>query len=102
MTDVAGTYAFAVSTPMGEQSGTFTVVPSADGSSFTGQLTGGMGSMEVQDGRIDGNVLTWTMQMTSPMPMKLEGEATVDGDAVNGKIKAGFMGSMPFTAARQG
>ena len=101
MSDVGGTYDFSISTPMGEQTGTFTVIPSADGTSFTGSLSGGMGSMDVQDGRIDGQVLSWTMQMTSPMPMKLDGEATVDGDSVAGKIKAGFMGSMPFTATRQ-
>ena len=41
------------------------------------------------------------MQLTSPMPMKLEGTAEVNGDDVTGRIKAGFMGSMPFTATRR-
>jgi hypothetical protein len=101
MSDVGGTYDFVVSSPMGEQTGTFTVVPSDDGSTFTGTLSGTLGSMEAEDGRIDGNVLTWTMQLTSPMPMKLEGTAEVNGDDVTGRIKAGFMGSMNFTATRQ-
>lgn len=101
MSDVGGTYDFVVNSPMGEQTGTFTVVPNADGTEFTGQLSGTLGSMEAENGKIDGDTLTWTMQLTSPMPMKLEGTAEVVGDSVTGKIKAGFMGSMDFTAHRQ-
>ncbi|RPF71999.1 hypothetical protein [Aurantiacibacter spongiae] len=98
---VAGKYDFVASTPMGEQSGTFTVVPGDDGESFTGSLEGGMGSMDVEDGTIDGDVLRWTMKMGMPMPMTLEGEAVIAGDTVSGTIKAGMMGTMPFTAERQ-
>lgn len=101
MSNVGGTYDFVVNSPMGEQTGTFTVVPSDDGTAFTGQLSGSLGTMAAEDGKIDGNTLTWKMKMTSPMPMTLEGTADVDGDAVTGKIKAGFMGSMGFTATRQ-
>lgn len=101
MSNVGGTYDFVANTPMGEQTGTFTVVPSEDGDSFTGQLSGGMGSMDVEDGVIDGDTLTWKMKMGLPMPMTLDCEATVDGDAVSGTIKAGIMGSMKFTAQKQ-
>lgn len=101
MSNVGGTYDFVANTPMGEQTGTFTVVPSDDGESFTGQLSGGMGSMEVENGTISGDTLTWQMKMGMPMPMTLDCEATVDGDAVSGTIKAGIMGSMGFTAQRQ-
>lgn len=101
MSNVGGTYDFVANTPMGEQTGTFTVVPSEDGDSFTGQLSGGMGSMDVEDGVIDGDTLTWKMKMGMPMPMTLDCEATVDGDAVSGTIKAGIMGSMKFTAQKQ-
>jgi hypothetical protein len=101
MSDVGGTYDFVAQTPMGEQTDTFTVVPSEDGTSFTGHLSGGMGSMDVDDGEISGNTLTWKMKMSMPMPMTLDGEATVDGDAVTGTISAMMMGKMPFTAQRQ-
>lgn len=99
---VGGTYDFVAQSPMGEQTGTFTVVPDESDDSFTGQLSGGMGSLEVENGVIDGNTLTWQMKMGLPMPMTLDCEATVDGDAVTGTIKAGMMGSMPFTAQRVG
>ncbi|WAT19115.1 hypothetical protein OZN62_05995 [Aurantiacibacter sp. MUD11] len=101
MSNVGGTYDFVANTPMGEQTGTFTVVPSEDGETFTGQLSGGMGSMDVQDGEIVGDKLTWKMKMGMPMPMTLDCEATVEGDAVTGKIKTPMFGAMDFTAQRQ-
>ena len=97
---VAGTYNVVTKTPMGDQSGTFTVV--VDGDSFTGSVTNPMGTMDVQDGKVSGNTLTWKMDMKVPMPMSLEGEASVDGDAISGNIKAGAFGSMALSGTRAG
>ncbi len=97
---VAGTYDCVTKTPMGDQKGKFTVV--VDGGSFTGGISGAMGDMEVRDGKVDGNRLTWKMDMKVPMPMELEGEATVDGDALTGSVKAGMFGSMALTGTRAG
>ena len=97
---VAGTYNVVTKTPMGDQNGTFTVV--VDGDSFTGSVSNPMGTMEVQDGKVSGNTLTWKMDMKVPMPMALEGEATVDGDAISGNIKAGAFGSMGMSGTRAG
>ena len=99
---VAGTYKTVVKSPMGDQSGTFTVVPGDDGSTFTGTMAGGMGQMDIENGKIDGNTLTWEMNMTVPMPMKLEAEATVDGDQMTGSVNAGAFGAMPLTGEREG
>ena len=97
---VAGTYKIVTKTPMGDQNGTFTV--NVDGDSFTGGVAGAMGSMEVSDGKVDGNTLTWKMDMKVPMPMTLECEATVDGDAITGNVKAGAFGSMALSGTREG
>lgn len=99
---VAGTYETVVKSPMGDQTGTFTVVPGDDGSTFTGSMAGAMGSMDVEDGKIDGNKLTWKMQMTVPMPMTLDCEATVEGDQLTGNVNAGAFGAMPLTGQRKG
>ncbi len=40
--------------------------------------------------------------MKVPMPMTLECEATVDGDAITGTIKAGAFGSMALAGNRAG
>ena len=95
---VAGTYDVTTRTPMGDQKGTFTVV--VDGSSFTGTVTNPMGTMEVTDGKVNGNTLTWKMDMKVPMPMTLDCEATIDGDALTGKVIAGAFGSMALSGTR--
>ena len=99
---VGGKYDCVTKTPMGDQKGAFTVTPGADGTTFTGALVGGLGTLEVKDGKIDGDTLTWKMDMTVPMPMTLEGTATVDGDQLTGSVNAGAFGAMPMTGQRQG
>ncbi len=96
---VAGTYECVTKTPMGEQKSDFTVV--VDGDTFTGSNVGAMGSMDVENGKVDGNKLTWSMKMTVPMPMTLEGEATVDGDTLTGGVKAGAFGTFPMNGTRK-
>jgi hypothetical protein len=100
MSNVAGSYDCVTKSPMGDQKSVFTV--NVDGDSFTGSNAGGMGSLDVENGKVDGNKLTWTMNMKVPMPMTLECEATVDGDALTGSIKAGPFGSMAMSGTRQG
>lgn len=100
MSNVAGAYDCVTKSPMGDQKSVFTV--NVDGDSFTGSNAGGMGSLDVENGKVDGNKLTWTMNMKVPMPMTLECEATVDGDTLTGSIKAGPFGSMAMTGTRQG
>ncbi len=97
---VAGTYECVTKTPMGDQKSDVTIV--VDGDTFTGTNAGAMGSMDMENGKVDGNKLTWTMKMTVPMPMTLEGEATVDGDAITGTVKAGAFGAFPLTGTRKG
>lgn len=102
MSNVGGTYDFMVDTPMGQQTGTMTVVPDASGTGFDGSITGSLGAMEISGGTISGNTLAWQMKMSMPLPMTLDCQATVDGDDVTGTIDAGMMGKMAMTATRQG
>jgi hypothetical protein len=97
---VAGTYDCLTKTPMGDQKSTFTV--NVDGDTFTGQNAGALGTMQVEDGKVDGNRITWKMNMTVPMPMTLDCEATIDGDQLTGKVNAGAFGAMPMTGTRTG
>lgn len=96
---VAGTYNTTVKSPMGDQAGTFTVEDNGDGT-FSGNMAGGMGSMDVEGGKVDGNTLTWKMNMVVPMPMTLECEATIDGDTLTGSVNAGAFGAMPVSGTR--
>ncbi len=96
---LSGSYTTTVKSPMGDQAGTFTIVDNGDGT-FSGNMAGGMGSMDVENGKVDGNTLTWEMNMTVPMPMKLECEATIEGDTLAGNVNAGAFGAMPVTGTK--
>ena len=94
---VAGQYDCVTKSPMGDQKSVLTV--NVDGDSWTGSNAGQMGALDITDGKVDGNTLTWTMDMKVPMPMKLEGTATVDGDTITGQIKAGAFGTMAMSGS---
>ncbi|MEY2942021.1 MAG: hypothetical protein RLY97_35 [Pseudomonadota bacterium] len=95
---VAGSYNISIKTPMGDQTALFTV--NVDGDSFSGSSVGAMGSMDVADGQVDGDTLTWKMDMKVPMPMTLDCDAVVDGDAITGNVRAGAFGSMAMSGTR--
>jgi len=97
---VAGVYNTIVKSPMGDQKGTFTVIPS-DGGAFTGSVVDGMGTMEVVDGKVDGNQLTWKMSTKVPLALDFTCEATIDGDNLSGKVNAGAFGQMALSGTRQ-
>ena len=97
---VAGTYDCVTKSPMGDQAGKLTVNPSDDGASWSGKMEGAMGAMDIEGGTISGNTINWKMDMTVPMPMTLECEATIDGDTLNGNVNAGAFGAMPLTGTR--
>lgn len=96
---VGGTYACITKTPLGPQKGVLTIVP--DGDTFSGNITGDLGSMDISGGTIAGQTLRWKMRMTSPMPMDLDCEATIEGDALTGSVKAGMFGTMRLEGSRQ-
>ena len=95
-----GNYDCITKSPLGDQKSVFTVTTNGD--TFTGQNAGTMGSMDVEDGKVDGNKLTWVMNMKVPMPMTLTCEATVDGDTLTGSVNAGAFGAMPLSGTREG
>jgi hypothetical protein len=84
---------------MGDMKSVMTVT--VDGDSWTGSNVGAQGTLACNEGKVDGNTITWTMDMVVPMPMKLEGTATIDGDALTGSVKAGAFGSMALSGTRQ-
>jgi len=95
---VDGTYETVVKSPMGDQKATLTVQSS--GSTWTGTFAGAMGTSEVTDGTVEGDTIKWKMSITVPMPMTLDGEATISGDTLDGKVAAGAFGAFPITGTR--
>ena len=93
-----GTWNTTINTPMGAQQGTLTLV--TDGATLTGKMAGAAGEMELNDGAVDGDTLTWKADMTSPMPMTLEFTASVSGDEITGSVKLGAFGDATFSGTR--
>ena len=93
-----GTWNTTINTPMGAQNGTLTL--STDGGALSGNMAGPTGEMEIQDGTIDGENLSWKADITSPMAMTLEFSASVSGDEISGTVKLGAFGDATFTGSR--
>lgn len=95
---IDGTWNLVIESPMGEQK---TMVDlKCAGNTVTGTDRGPNGASPIADGKADGNNVSWSVSITQPMAMTLEFSARVDGDAIAGRVKAGFFGSFPFTGTR--
>jgi hypothetical protein len=95
-----GKWEISMNTPMGAQSGTLDL--KEEGTTLTGTMSAAAAPapMEVTDGTVDGNNLTWTAALTQPMPITLEFTATVDGDKISGNVKLGTFGDASFEGSR--
>jgi len=92
-----GNWKITINTPMGAQTVNASITTS--GGTFTGTTEGQMGKQEVS-GKVDGDTLTWSANITNPMPMTLEFTAKVDGDKMNGNVKLGMFGNAPLSGER--
>ena len=92
-----GTWKITINTPMGAQEVTAEITTSGD--TFTGKTTSRMGDGDIS-GTVSGDTLTWSSAITTPMPMTLEFEATVSGDAMTGNVKLGAFGNAPLSGVR--
>ena len=56
--------------------------------------------LEIFDGIVNGNQLSWKVSIFDPMPLTLEFNGTVDGDEVTGSVTLGNFGSSSFSGTR--
>jgi len=95
---VDGNWNITVQSPMGAQPGSLSL--KADGGTLTGTQSAQGSTSDIVGGKVDGDTVTWSHSITTPFPMTLEFTGKVDGDTLNGSVKAGAFGSFPFTGAR--
>jgi hypothetical protein len=94
-----GTYEVTVKSPIGQQISILELT--ATGGSLAGTQTPQAGEcVPVYDLTTDGDSISWTIDITSPISMTLKFEGILDGDSLRGKVKAGRMPRSPFWAAR--
>ena len=98
MSEVNGTWNIEVNTPMGKQLAD--VLVEAKGDTFTGTIAITQGESPITDGQVDGNKLSWSVKIDQPMPMTLEFQVEVNGDAMTGFVKLGMFGSSAVKGTR--
>jgi hypothetical protein len=92
-----GNWKITMNTPMGAR--TMDVAIATSGDAFAGKIDSEMGTQELT-GKIDGDTLTWSTDITNPMPMTLEFTVKVDGDKMTGKCKLGTFGISDLAGER--
>jgi hypothetical protein len=95
---VDGKWEITINSPMGAVKATLDLT--TDGASLTGTQQAAQGSGPLENGKVDGNNVSWSAKISSPMPMTLDFAGAVDGDKLAGSVKAGAFGSFPFTGNR--
>ena len=95
---IDGTWNLTFDTPIGTQE--TTLAAKAVGGALTGTQSGGDGSQTIHDGAVNGDEVSWSVAISSPMPMTLEFKGKVDGDAMSGSVKLGMFGEASFTGVR--
>ena len=87
-----------MSTPMGDRDAGLTLASS--GATLTGKQSAEGNETEIFDGSVNGNDVAWKVKITSPMPLTLAFTGKVSGDAIEGDMGIGPMGSFPFKGTR--
>jgi hypothetical protein len=94
---VQGKWNITLKTPMGDRSGVLEL--STEGSRLSGSMTDGKHSAAISDGRVDGNRLSWSAKITTPMKLSLKFSALVDEDKISGSARH-LLGSATFIGTR--
>ena len=96
----AGAWKLTINTPMGTQTPTLTLTE--EGGKLSGSMDSPMGSVEFSDGTVEGNELSWEMNIEAMgQKIKLSVTATMDGDSISGKMNSP-MGGSDFTGQKEG
>lgn len=96
---IDGTWNADMETPMGTHAVSLQLTSA--GTTLTGKMSSKDGSVEIFDGKVDGDTASWKADITQPMPMTLEFSVKVDdADALSGKVKLGMFGDAALTGTR--
>jgi hypothetical protein len=95
---VSGTWKLTIDTPMGRQESTLELTE--DGSTLSGTASSNGEVIDIFDGSVDGDNVTWKVKITKPISVTATLTGTVNGDEISGHAKAGFFPAAPFTGVR--
>ena len=96
---IDGTWNSTIKTPLGAQTSTLEVVSSSG--KLTGKQSGPThGEQEIENGTVDGDKASWSIDITSPAPLTLTFEGSVSGDSLSGTVTLGAFGESTFAGER--
>lgn len=97
---IEGNWQLDVQSPMGMQHFTLSLQESAG--SLTGTLTNNENQLtaDIFEGSVSGDELGWKVTLKQ-LKMTLTFQTTVTGDAMDGKVKAGFLGKFNVSGKRE-
>lgn len=93
-----GNWKIIISSPIGDQESSLALTES--GNRLTGTQASTFGSGEIQNGAVDGNKATWTIDITQPIAATLEFTAQIVGNEMVGAVKVGAFGESRFKGLR--
>jgi hypothetical protein len=98
LVSIDGTWNVSINSPMGKQKGVLELRTEGDKLFGTGKAMGN--TMEVLDGAVDGDNVTFAMEINRPMTMRMEFKLAVTGDTIAGEVKAGMLGKQKVSGER--
>lgn len=100
MSLIDGTWHLEIATPMGLRHAALDLTSA--GELVTGTSTDDAGTASLRDGRVDGDRLTFQLDVKRPFRMSLRFDLTVDGDTLVGTSKPGRFPASKVTGVREG
>lgn len=97
MNMVQGKWNITLKTPVGDRTGVLELAIA--GATLTGTMSDGKYFAAISDGRVDGNRLSWSAKITTPMRLSLKFSAVVDADTISGSARH-LLGNASFTGTR--
>jgi hypothetical protein len=98
MTNFAGSWAVTIATPIGKMEVVFNITEE-DGV-IHGTASSDAETVDFLNALAEGNKLTWTQDVTTPMRLTLKFDVTVEGDSMTGTSKAGPFPASKLTGSR--
>ena len=90
------TWAITISSPLGDTRAQLAF--EEEGGALVGQMTGKGGDGPMENGRVEGDRLSWSCKIQKPAPMTLKFKGTRTGGEMAGSVKFGMFASGAFKA----
>jgi len=95
---IDGSWKLSINSPLGALESELEVA--SNGGTLSGVQRGAGDERTIYDGTVDGDAVTWSVDISQPLPANLTFNGTVNGDRLEGQVRAGAFGSFPFTGER--